>query len=80
MVHAKRDALRRVPLFAGLSESEVRALASRAVERPYPPGEVLGGEGGPCRGIFLLGKGRVRIFKSAPNGREIMLGMESAPC
>ncbi len=79
MKDAKSDALRRVPLFAGLSESEIKALAGRALPRQYKPGEVLFSEGDGCHGIFLLARGRVRIFKTAPSGRQIMLAIESAP-
>ncbi|RPI11062.1 MAG: cyclic nucleotide-binding domain-containing protein, partial [Acidobacteriales bacterium] len=79
MRHAKNAALARVPLFAELSEAEIQALAERALERQYSPGDTLFHEGDPCHGVFLLGKGRVRIFKTAPSGREIMLAVESAP-
>jgi CRP-like cAMP-binding protein len=70
---------RQVPLFASLSELEIAALAERAVERRFSPGEVLFYEGEECRGLFLLGKGRVKIFKTSSSGREVMLAIESAP-
>ena len=76
---AKSDVLRRVPLFASLAPAEVEALAERTLERRFAPGEVLFHEGDPCYGFFLLGQGRVKIFKTSPSGREIMLAVESAP-
>ena len=79
MKHAKRDAVGKVLLFAGLSEAEVEALAERALEKRFAAGDVLFHEGDRCHGIFLLGKGRVRIFKTSPSGREVMLAVESAP-
>src|ERR1041385_8723738 len=36
-------------------------------------------EGDPCAGIFLIVQGRVKIFKTSPAGREMMLAMEAAP-
>jgi CRP/FNR family transcriptional regulator len=36
-------------------------------------------EGDPCEGLFVLGEGTVKISKTSPTGREIMLAMESAP-
>src|ERR1019366_7114258 len=36
-------------------------------------------EGEPCAGIFLLTQGSVKIFKTSPNGREMMLALEAAP-
>ena len=73
------DALRRTPLFASLSTSELEALASRALERRFDPGEILFHEGDPCYGFVVLGQGSVKIFKTSPSGREIMLAVEAAP-
>lgn len=63
----------------GLSEEETAALDERAVARRYAPGEVLFREGEPCHGVYFLGKGRVKIFKTSPAGREVMLAVEAAP-
>jgi len=79
MKQTKSDALRLIPMFADLSSAELDALAERALERRFNPGDVLFHEGDPCHGFFLLGEGRVKIFKTAPSGREIMLAVESAP-
>ena len=73
------DALRRTPLFASLSPSELEALASRTLERYFDPGQVLFHEGDPCYGFVVLGQGSVKIFKTSPSGREIMLAVEAAP-
>src|SRR6185437_12701702 len=37
-------------------------------------------EGEPCAGIFLIGQGSVKIFKTSAAGREMMLALETAPC
>jgi CRP-like cAMP-binding protein len=71
--------LRQIPLFAGLSPQETAALAEKAIERRFAPGEVLFREGEECRGLFLLAAGRVKIFKTSGSGREVMLAIESAP-
>jgi len=71
--------LRRIPLFASLSPQEIAALAERAIEKRFAPGEVLFREGEDCRGLFLLGQGRVKIFKTSAAGREVMLAIEAAP-
>jgi CRP-like cAMP-binding protein len=76
---AKAQVLAAIPLFASLSESEVRALAQRAVEKHYDAGDMLFWEGEPCAGIFLIAQGSVKIFKTAPSGREMMLALETAP-
>lgn len=69
-----------MPLFAGLGGAELNALAQRAVEKSYQPEEMLFWEGEPCAGIFLIAKGSVKIFKTSPSGREMMLALDTAPC
>jgi CRP/FNR family transcriptional regulator len=75
----KPAALSEIALFAALSESELQGLAQRAVERQYAPGEMLFWEGEECAGIFLIIQGSVKIFRTSPGGREVMLSIEAAP-
>ncbi|HEU4414486.1 MAG TPA: Crp/Fnr family transcriptional regulator [Candidatus Angelobacter sp.] len=70
------EVLRRVPIFKGLTEAELQFLAERAVPRDYQKGEILFTEGDSCNGLFVVENGRVRIFKSSPNGREQILTVE----
>jgi len=70
------DILRRVPIFADLSETELQFLAERAVPRTYTKGELVFSEGDPCTGLFVIESGRLRIFKSSPGGREQVLTVE----
>ncbi len=73
------DTLRQVALFAALTPAELEALANRAVEKRFAPGAVLFSEGEPCTGMFIVGQGSVKIFKTSPSGREVMLGIDTAP-
>jgi CRP/FNR family transcriptional regulator len=70
------EALRRVPIFADLSEAEIQFLAERAVARSYSKGELVFTEGDPCAGLFVIESGHLRIYKSSPNGREQVLTVE----
>lgn len=70
--------LRRAPLFANLSDEEMRALCGRVTNRRFHRGELLFNEGDSCSGLFLVASGKVRIFKISPAGREQVLAMESA--
>jgi CRP/FNR family transcriptional regulator len=79
-VPIKTDVLTRIPLFAGLAEPEIQALGSRAIERKFEAGEMLFWEGEPCKGMFLIVQGTVKIFKTSASGREMMLSLEPAPC
>lgn len=54
---------------------EVRLLAARTTRKRFRGGELLFSEGEPCNGLFLIARGRVRIFKTSVNGREQVLGV-----
>jgi CRP/FNR family transcriptional regulator len=77
---SKTELISHIALFAGLGENETAALAQRAVERRFAGGEMLFWEGEACAGIFLIAEGSVKIFKTSPGGRELMLSLETAPC
>ena len=57
----------------------MQVLGQRAVERRFSTDEVLFWEGEPCAGVFLIVQGSVKIFRTSQTGREVMLGIESAP-
>ncbi|MEZ5364921.1 MAG: cyclic nucleotide-binding domain-containing protein [Bryobacterales bacterium] len=73
------ETLRRVRIFSALSEEEIREVAAHALPRSYAPGQVIFLEDEPCEGMFVVAEGSVRIFKTAPSGREMLLTMENAP-
>ena len=68
--------LAKVPIFSGLTESELAFLAKRAVSRRYSAGESVFGEGEPCLGLYIIESGHVRIFKSSSSGREQVLSLD----
>jgi len=79
MSSRKNEILSKISLFATLTPAEIEELAQRTLERRFDTGEVLFREGDPCHGFFVLGQGRVKIFKTSATGREITLAVESAP-
>jgi CRP/FNR family transcriptional regulator, cyclic AMP receptor protein len=60
---AKVELLKKVPLFAGCSKSELRELARTADELDVREGTVLTREGRPGREFFVLIDGTVRVTK-----------------
>ncbi|MCC6316628.1 MAG: Crp/Fnr family transcriptional regulator [Gemmatimonadaceae bacterium] len=68
--------LRRIPLFAELSDHALSALANRCVTRAHPAGTVLFTTGEPCRGLYMVESGRVRIYRTDAAGREQVLHVE----
>jgi|SRR5579885_837013 CRP/FNR family transcriptional regulator len=68
--------LKQSPLFAGLNEKELHALAHRTVRKRFHQGEQLFAEGDACNGLYLVAAGKIRIFKLSPSGREQFLAVE----
>lgn len=68
--------LKRVSIFAGLSETELAFVRSHLLQRRYSDGELIFGEGDPCTGLYMVQSGNVRIFKSSPGGREQVLSID----
>jgi len=52
------------------------ALRCRVSNKRYDRGETLFSEGDACRGLFIVGRGKVRIFKVSASGREQILSLE----
>jgi CRP/FNR family cyclic AMP-dependent transcriptional regulator len=74
----KEQSLSQVPLFIGLSSSEMKALAGRAVRKKFSKGEMLFTEGEPAHGLYIVESGSIKIFKVASSGREQVLHVEAA--
>jgi CRP/FNR family cyclic AMP-dependent transcriptional regulator len=72
------ESLRKVPLFADLTEGELELLAARALPRKYLPGEAIFSEGDPCEGLYIVAAGSVKIFNTSATGREQVLHIERA--
>ncbi len=70
------ETLAKVPMFSGLTESELAFLLQRAVPRHYAVGEIVFGEGEPCLGLYVVESGHIRIFKSSSGGREHVLSVD----
>jgi CRP/FNR family transcriptional regulator len=68
--------LKKTPLFATLTEAEIKALAGRTARKRFQKDEQLFAEGDPCTGLYLVADGKVRIFKLSPSGREQVLAVE----
>jgi CRP/FNR family transcriptional regulator len=74
----KIDAIRKTPLFSGLSEAELHALSDRAVEQKLARGEILFLSGDPAKGLYVIVEGAVRAFRVGADGREQVIHVERA--
>jgi CRP/FNR family transcriptional regulator len=67
------QSLRRIGLFATLSDDTLMQVARAAVPRSYGPGELIILEGEPCSAAYFVMAGQVRVFRNSPSGREQVL-------
>lgn len=67
------DALRRITLFADLADATLARIASVAYARTYTPGETIIFEGDPCKTIYFIAEGQVRVYRLSAGGREQVL-------
>ncbi len=68
------DLLSRIPLFSGLPETSLRALAGKAASVHLQAGSTLMREGGPGDAVFALVSGRLRVFAEQPDGSQAAVG------
>ncbi|MHB1224528.1 MAG: Crp/Fnr family transcriptional regulator [Gemmatimonadaceae bacterium] len=68
--------LRGIPIFAELDAGAIGRLAGRCVTRTVAAGNVLFTTGEQCRGLYVIAGGRVRIYRTSPEGREQVLHVE----
>ncbi|MCD6554756.1 MAG: Crp/Fnr family transcriptional regulator [Anaerolineae bacterium] len=73
MVESTVQALRRISLFADLSDDALIRIARVARSQTYVPGEVITIRGEPCRAAYFIAEGQVRVYRLSPGGREQVL-------
>jgi len=64
------EALRNVPLFAGLESGDLQRLARMLVPRHYEAGEVILKEGDEAVSFFVVSSGKVRVVKDLGSDKE----------
>jgi CRP/FNR family transcriptional regulator len=68
--------LRRLPLFTDLSNEELALIAGNVTRLRYERGATIFAEGDRCHELLIVEEGEVKIVKSAPNGRQQLIGIE----
>lgn len=67
------EALKQVPLFAGLDGAALDVLAGLAFQKTFKPGEVIFEEGRTGNGLYVILSGRVEVVKSEGSDRPQVL-------
>ncbi len=67
------ELIRRVPLFALLTNAQAETVADAVVKRRFKRGEVVVEQGEKSNTLFILLTGRARVISADRRGREVIL-------
>jgi CRP/FNR family transcriptional regulator len=68
-----REILKLTPLFSQLDDKGLEDIGSAAMVRKVAAGEMIFHEGEEARSFFIVSKGKVKVFKLSPEGKEQIL-------
>jgi CRP/FNR family transcriptional regulator len=71
----KKEYLRQTPIFSSLSDSELEEIVPLVIERKLRKNTVIFHEGDPASVFYLVKRGRVKVYKASPDGREQVLSI-----
>src|SRR5271170_1104539 len=67
--------LKSVPLFAGLPDEQLRALASVVMHRSEPRASTIMAEGDPFDCLHIVISGRLKVMMGKADGKEVILSI-----
>ena len=67
------ELVRRVPLFAMLTEAQAASVAESVIKRAFRRGECIVEQGKKSNALFILLNGRARVVTADSRGREVIL-------
>lgn len=65
------ELLKRVDLFSGLKEDHLKEISKHCVRRSYNKGEIITRQGDQEIGLFIIGSGKVLVFKELAHGDKL---------
>ena len=70
--------LDKIALFSGLSEADMAAISSLAVTRSFPKNTLVICEGDTSDSLYVVLSGKVKVFLSDEEGKEVTLNLQGA--
>ena len=67
------ESLKALPFFSGLENKDLKAILYVGKELKIDKGEIVFSEGELCRGIYIVKKGELKLYKLSEEGKEYIL-------
>ena len=74
-LHNDAEFLKKVPLFAGFSDDDIRAVSSLLRPRRRTKRSVLMYEGDPSDALYIIKEGSVAVTRTSSEGKETILSL-----
>jgi len=65
--------LNKIPLFQGLSETDLRTVVSFAREQSFDEGSYIFYQDDPAERIYVLRSGRLKLFQLSDDGQQVLM-------
>lgn len=65
--------LKNIPLFAGLPDADLQAIAKKAVTKTYGKNAMVVTEGEFTKSLYVIISGKVKVYLNDENGKELVL-------
>ncbi|MEC4673686.1 MAG: Crp/Fnr family transcriptional regulator [Nitrospirota bacterium] len=72
---SRRDHLKSIPLFAGLTDNELDLILAKVREQRYPKGSIVFYEGDPGDYLMIILSGKVKVALLGEEGQEMILAI-----
>ena len=73
MTESAEDLLRITPVFSRLPQEDRRTVAGVSAVRVYGKGDTIFEQESPSDAFYAIARGRVKIFKIMPSGKDVIL-------
>lgn len=67
------DHIAAIPLFEGLPQTQIEELTDIVVDQTFNRGQNIFSDGDEATGFYVVAGGKVKIYKSSPDGKEQIL-------
>ncbi|WP_207640699.1 Crp/Fnr family transcriptional regulator [Alkaliphilus transvaalensis] len=75
MINNTKDILRKIPAFSTLNDEDLETVREMTIDRKMRKGTIIFMEGDPGEAFYFIKSGKVKIFKTTPDGRELIFAI-----